>query len=92
MRSTATRGMCSQRPANSPDQNRVVGEVWSAISANGSRFYNPAAPVPMVKVGNRGDRGMAHFSDMLFTVADVLQGAYNQSLSPFNHQPYPPSN
>ena len=57
-----------------PAGSRVVGEAWSAISATGSTFYNPSAPVPMVKVGNAGDVGVAQFSDFLFTVADVLQG------------------
>lgn len=28
----------------------------------------------MVRVGNAGDVGVAQISDMLFTVADVLQG------------------
>ncbi|KAI1494460.1 hypothetical protein F5X96DRAFT_665755 [Biscogniauxia mediterranea] len=32
------------------------------------------APVPMVRVGDEGDVGVAQFSDMLFTVADVLPG------------------
>ncbi|RFU24725.1 hypothetical protein B7463_g11612, partial [Scytalidium lignicola] len=57
-----------------PAGSRVYGEAWSAISAVGSEFYNPTAPVPMVRVGNAGDKGVAQFSDMLFTVADVLQG------------------
>jgi glucan 1,3-beta-glucosidase len=57
-----------------PKGSRVVGEAWSAISALGSRFFNPQSPVPMVRVGNAGDVGVAQFSDMLFTVADVLQG------------------
>jgi glucan 1,3-beta-glucosidase len=57
-----------------PPGSRVFGEVWSAISAAGSRFGDPAAPVPMVKVGNPGDVGVAQFSDMLFTVADILPG------------------
>ena len=57
-----------------PSGSRVVGEAWSAISATGSRFFNPLNPVTMVRVGNPGDRGVAQFSDMLFTVADVLQG------------------
>jgi glucan 1,3-beta-glucosidase len=33
----------------------------------------------MVKVGNAGDVGVAQFTDMLFTVADVLQGVYSLS-------------
>jgi glucan 1,3-beta-glucosidase len=57
-----------------PAGSRVVGEAWSAISALGSNFYNPESPVPMILVGNPGDIGIAQFSDMLFTVADVLQG------------------
>jgi glucan 1,3-beta-glucosidase len=57
-----------------PNGSRVVGEVWSAISATGSTFFNPTSPMPMVRVGNPGDVGTAQFSDMLFTVADVLQG------------------
>lgn len=61
-----------------PAGSRVVGEVWSAISAVGSQFYNPTAPVPMVRVGNAGDKGVAQFSDMLFTVADVLQGKWTK--------------
>ena len=57
-----------------PSGSRVVGEAWSAISAIGSRFFNPLSPVPMLRVGNPGDVGVVQFSDMLFTVADVLQG------------------
>lgn len=57
-----------------PTGSRIVGEVWSAISATGGNFYNPSSPVTMVKVGNPGDVGVAQISDMLFTVADVLQG------------------
>jgi glucan 1,3-beta-glucosidase len=32
------------------------------------------SPTPMVKVGNPGDVGVAQLTDMLFRVADVLQG------------------
>ncbi|KAI1373765.1 glycoside hydrolase family 55 protein [Hypoxylon crocopeplum] len=58
-----------------PPGSRVFGEAWSAISATGSRFINPGAPVPVVKVGEPGDVGVVQFSDMLFTVEDVLPGA-----------------
>lgn len=57
-----------------PPGSRVVGEAWSAISAIGSNFYNPSAPTVMVQVGSPGDAGVAQFTDMLFTVADVLPG------------------
>lgn len=57
-----------------PAGSRVVGEAWAAISATGSNYYNPQSPNAMVRVGNAGDKGVAQFSGMLFTVADVLQG------------------
>ncbi|KAF2172022.1 glycoside hydrolase family 55 protein [Zasmidium cellare ATCC 36951] len=57
-----------------PAGSRVVGEAWAAISAVGSNYYNPQSPNVMVQVGNPGDKGVAQFSGLLFTVADVLQG------------------
>lgn len=57
-----------------PPGSRIFGEAWSAISATGSNFKNANAPIPMIKVGNLGDTGIAQFSDMLFTVADLVPG------------------
>jgi hypothetical protein len=58
-----------------PAGSIIVGDAYaSAISAVGSQFWNPNAPVTMVRVGNAGDVGVAQISDMMFTVADVLQG------------------
>ncbi|KUJ23055.1 pectin lyase-like protein [Mollisia scopiformis] len=58
-----------------PPGSRIVGDVLSVISGIGSNFYNPANPQPIVQVGRPGDVGVAEISDMLFSVADVLQGA-----------------
>jgi glucan 1,3-beta-glucosidase len=58
-----------------PAGSRIYGDAFaSAISATGSNFYNPISPTTMVQVGNSGDVGVAQISDMIFTVADVLQG------------------
>ncbi|KAF2084591.1 glycoside hydrolase family 55 protein [Saccharata proteae CBS 121410] len=58
-----------------PEGSRIFGDAFaSAISADGSNFYNPDSPVPMVQVGKAGSEGVAQISDMIFTVADVLQG------------------
>lgn len=57
-----------------PPGSRVFGEAWSAISATGSKFINPGSPIPMIKVGELGDVGIAQFNDMLFTVENVLPG------------------
>jgi glucan 1,3-beta-glucosidase len=52
-----------------------VGEVFSVISGVGALFSNPDMPQPVVKVGNPGESGVAQFTDLLFSVADVLPGA-----------------
>ncbi|KAB5585857.1 glycoside hydrolase family 55 protein [Coniochaeta sp. 2T2.1] len=57
-----------------PPGSRVYGETWSAISARGEAFTDSAKPRPMVRVGEPGDIGVAQFSDMVFTVAEVLPG------------------
>ncbi|SLM34703.1 exo-beta-- [Lasallia pustulata] len=57
-----------------PAGSIVVGEAWSTISASGTNFKNAASPLSMICVGNSGDVGVAQFSNMLFTVADVLPG------------------
>ncbi|KAL0259013.1 hypothetical protein SLS55_006518 [Diplodia seriata] len=58
-----------------PVGSRIFGDAFgTAIAANGSNFWNPDEPRAMVKVGNSGDVGVAQISDMLLTVADVLQG------------------
>lgn len=57
-----------------PPNTRIVGEVVSEISARGPRFKNPAFPAPMVQVGLPGEIGVAQFSDIVFTLAEILPG------------------
>jgi glucan 1,3-beta-glucosidase len=58
-----------------PAGSRIYGDAYgTAISAIGSNYYNPVSPGTMVKVGNAGDVGVAQIVDIIFTVADVLQG------------------
>ena len=56
-----------------PPGSQVIGEAWSAISAIGPNFAGD--PRPMIQIGNPGDVGVAQFSNMIFTVADILPGA-----------------
>lgn len=58
-----------------PPGSRLVGEVFSVISGVGPRFSDPASPQPIIQVGNPGERGVAQFTDLLFSVADILPGA-----------------
>jgi glucan 1,3-beta-glucosidase len=58
-----------------PPGSRIIGEAYgSIISANGSNFYNPNVPIPMVQLGKLGEVGIGQIVDMVFTVADVLHG------------------
>ena len=50
------------------------GEVWSEFSATGNKFKDARNPTPMIQVGQPGEVGVAQFSDLLFTVADILPG------------------
>jgi glucan 1,3-beta-glucosidase len=58
-----------------PPGSRIVGEVWSTITASGDNFRDDSNPRPMLQVGKPGEVGIVEFSDMLFTVADILPGA-----------------
>lgn len=57
-----------------PPGTRVVGQVWSTITASGSAFEDASNPRPLIQVGKPGEVGLAEFTDMLFTVADILPG------------------
>ena len=68
-----------------PAGTRIVGDAFaSTISAAGDKFSNLRDVRTMVRLGNPGDMGMIHVSDMMFTVADVLPGCKLVS-SPIPH-------
>ena len=58
-----------------PPGSRIVGQVWSMISASGAKFADSNNPHVMLQVGKEGEVSVAEFTDMLFTVAEVLRGA-----------------
>ncbi|TQB74031.1 hypothetical protein MPDQ_005230 [Monascus purpureus] len=71
-----------------PAGSRIVGDAFaSVISALGPNFKNENVPVTMVQVGNPGDVGVAQFSDMMFTVADILEGCklVEINIAGYNH-------
>jgi glucan 1,3-beta-glucosidase len=70
-----------------PPGSRLVGEVWSAISASGPFFADAKSPQVMLQVGQPGDVGLAQISDMLFTVADVLPGCILLEINMAGTQP-----
>lgn len=57
-----------------PPRSRIVGEVWSEMSAIGSFFNDSSNPQPTLQVGKSAEIGLAEINEMLLTVADVLVG------------------
>nr|AQA29327.1 hypothetical protein 34 [Fulvia fulva] len=57
-----------------PPGSRIVGQVWSTITASGKHFSDEKNPQPMIQVGKKGEVGLVEITDMLFTVSDVLPG------------------
>ncbi|EME87161.1 glycoside hydrolase family 55 protein [Pseudocercospora fijiensis CIRAD86] len=57
-----------------PPGSRIVGQVWSTITASGPKFSSETSPRPMLQVGKPGETGLVEVTDMLFTVSDMLPG------------------
>jgi glucan 1,3-beta-glucosidase len=57
-----------------PPNSRIVGEVWSTLTASGSNFNSSSSPRALLRVGSPGVVGTAEISDMLLTVSDILPG------------------
>lgn len=58
-----------------PAGSYIVGEAHSVISGSGDLFSNADDPQPVIKVGGKGETGVAQFTDMLFSVKEILPGA-----------------
>jgi glucan 1,3-beta-glucosidase len=59
-----------------PAGSRIVGEAWSTILAGGSSTWKSASNlVPVFKVGNAGDTGVAELSDLVFSTQGPQPGA-----------------
>ena len=50
-----------------PAGARIVGEAWSTLMASGKNFEDQAKPRVAVRVGEKGDYGVAEITDMLFS-------------------------
>ena len=50
-----------------PPGSRLVGEAWSQLAAFGPRFGNSRKPVPLARVGQKGDVGTVEMQDLIFT-------------------------
>jgi glucan 1,3-beta-glucosidase len=58
-----------------PPGSRLWGESFTELSGSGPLFKDVENPKTVIKVGEEGDTGVAQFTDLVFTVKDVLPGA-----------------
>ncbi|EER45681.1 LysM domain-containing protein [Histoplasma capsulatum H143] len=58
-----------------PAGAKIVGEGWPQLVAFGPKFQDEKNPRPLVRVGNRGDRGDVEIQDLLFTTKGPTAGA-----------------
>ncbi|KAG5977673.1 hypothetical protein E4U55_006625 [Claviceps digitariae] len=70
-----------------PPGTQIVGEAWSTIMGSGKYFKDESNPKPVVSVGKKGDKGIAHIQDMRITVAEPLAGAILVQVNMEGHAP-----
>lgn len=58
-----------------PIGSRIIGQAWSQIMGQGSKFQDEFAPRAVVQVGRPGDIGIIEIQDMMFTVNGPTAGA-----------------
>ena len=57
-----------------PPNSRLVGEVWSTLTASGAAFNSSSSPLALLRIGHPGETGTAELSDLLLTASDILPG------------------
>ncbi|OQE24328.1 hypothetical protein PENSTE_c007G09142 [Penicillium steckii] len=58
-----------------PKNIRITGEVWPMLMAHGSKFEDAENPVPVFKVGEKGQSGSVEMSDLIITTKGATAGA-----------------
>ncbi|KAI1278523.1 exo-1,3-beta-D-glucanase [Xylaria sp. FL0933] len=57
-----------------PVGSQIVGECWAQIVAKGTVFEDIHNPMPMIKVGEYGDKGLIEIQDVMFTTQGPTAG------------------
>ncbi|KAJ7579936.1 exo-beta-1,3-glucanase [Mycena floridula] len=58
-----------------PAGTQMVGEAWSVISGAGDAFKDQANPVPVIRAGETGSKGVLEISDIIFSTVGPTPGA-----------------
>ncbi|KKK18049.1 hypothetical protein ARAM_000743 [Aspergillus rambellii] len=58
-----------------PANIKIVGEVWPLLMASGAKFSDQNNPIPLLQVGEVGDKGSVEISDLAIQTKGPAPGA-----------------
>jgi glucan 1,3-beta-glucosidase len=58
-----------------PKDIKIVGEIWPLLMASGEGFGDEQNPIPMLQIGQPGDRGNVEISDIMLETKGSAPGA-----------------
>ncbi|KAH8200115.1 hypothetical protein TruAng_005736 [Truncatella angustata] len=70
-----------------PPGTRLVGEQLSIFAGNGTAFSDADNAIPVFRVGNSGEKGIAQISDILVEVSNVLPGSILMEVNMAGNEP-----
>ncbi|KKZ60312.1 glucan 1,3-beta-glucosidase [[Emmonsia] crescens] len=58
-----------------PKEIKITGEIWPLLMASGPAFSDESKPIPMLQVGQPGDKGSVEISDLMIETKGPAPGA-----------------
>ncbi|EEQ89735.1 hypothetical protein RJZ56_004740 [Blastomyces dermatitidis] len=58
-----------------PKEIKITGEIWPLLMASGPAFSDESKPIPMLQVGQPGDKGNVEISDLMLETKGPAPGA-----------------
>ncbi|EER38081.1 exo-beta-1,3-glucanase [Histoplasma capsulatum H143] len=58
-----------------PKEIKITGEIWPLLMASGPAFSDESKPIPMLQVGQKGDKGNVEISDLVLETKGPAPGA-----------------
>ncbi|OAX78460.1 hypothetical protein ACJ72_07232 [Emergomyces africanus] len=58
-----------------PKDIKITGEIWPLLMASGPNFSDESKPIPMLQVGQPGDKGTVEISDLMLETKGPAPGA-----------------
>lgn len=58
-----------------PKNIKITGEIWPMLMASGKKFSDQNKPIPMLQIGQPGDKGSVEMTDLLLETKGPAPGA-----------------